>query len=101
MISNSVKYSPDGGAIEISTHAASGEVCISVKDEGMGIEPEAKKVIFDRFQQLESGYKRRAGGLGIGLALARELIEMHGGRIWVDSEGEREVRSPLRCREIG
>jgi CheY-like chemotaxis protein len=88
-VDNAIKYSPGGGAISVRTRATSDEVCVSVSDEGMGIEPEAKEVIFDRFHQLESGYKRRAGGLGIGLALARELIEMHGGRIWVDSEGEK------------
>jgi CheY-like chemotaxis protein len=85
-VDNAIKYSPGGGAISVRTRATSDEVCVSVSDEGMGIGPEAKEVIFDRFHQLESGYKRRAGGLGIGLALARELMELHGGRIWVDSE---------------
>ncbi len=86
LIDNAIKYSPEGGAICVRTRAGSDETRISVRDEGMGIKPEEKETIFDRFHQLESGYTRRAGGLGIGLALAHKLIEMHGGRIWVESE---------------
>ncbi len=85
LIDNAVKYSPEGGAICIRTHAEADEVHVSVRDEGMGIAPVAQKTIFERFHQLESGYTRRAGGLGIGLAIVRNLIEMHGGHIRVDS----------------
>jgi CheY-like chemotaxis protein len=85
-IDNAVKYSPDGGAIQVSTHALQDEVWVSVQDEGMGMSPEAKKAIFERFAQLESGADHRAGGLGIGLALVNDLIELHGGRTWVESE---------------
>lgn len=89
LIDNAIKYSPEGGTIHLSTSLFKEEVHISVQDEGMGISPDAQNNIFERFHQLESGYTRRAGGLGIGLALARELIEMHGGRIWVYSEEEK------------
>lgn len=86
LIDNAVKYSPGGGAILVQTVASAEDVQISVRDEGMGINTEEKKIVFDRFAQLERGYTRRAGGLGIGLALAREIMEMHGGRILVESE---------------
>ena len=85
LIDNAIKYSPEGGAICVRTLSSPGEIQISVHDEGMGMKPEELETIFDRFHQLESGYTRRAGGLGIGLALARNLLEMHGGRIWVES----------------
>jgi CheY-like chemotaxis protein len=86
LIDNAIKYSPDGGTICVSTLANSDEVQVSVSDRGIGISPEGVEKIFDRFQQLESGFTRRAGGLGIGLCLARDLIELQGGRIWVESE---------------
>jgi CheY-like chemotaxis protein len=87
LIDNAIKYSPDGGSIEVRTLSKDDEIWVSVQDEGMGMGSDAKETIFDRFQQLESGYTRRAGGLGIGLALARELLDMHGGEIWVESNG--------------
>ncbi|MEE8111028.1 MAG: PAS domain S-box protein [bacterium] len=86
LLDNAVKYSPGGGAIHIRTDARPNEIWISVKDNGLGMSPEELKVIFERFRQLESGYMRRSGGLGIGLSLIRELLGLHGGRIWVESE---------------
>ncbi len=62
------------------------EVWIAVQDQGMGITPNEKSIIFERFRQLESGYKRSSGGLGIGLSLVRKLAELHGGRVWVESQ---------------
>ncbi len=86
LIDNAIKYSLGGGTILVKTVASDDDVKVEIQDEGMGISPEEKKIVFDRFAQLESGYTRRAGGLGIGLALAREIMEMHGGRISVKSE---------------
>ncbi len=86
LIENAVKYSPEGGLITLASQLAVDELWISVQDQGMGIPPVEQKNIFERFQQLESGYKRRAGGLGIGLSLSMKLVDLHGGRIWVESE---------------
>ncbi|MEK6709149.1 MAG: ATP-binding protein [Nitrospinota bacterium] len=86
LLDNAVKYSPGGGAIRVRTWAEGGEVRVSVQDQGLGIAPEHQKTVFERFRQLESGHRRRAGGLGIGLSLAQRLLALHGGRIWVESE---------------
>ncbi len=86
LMGNAVKYFHRGGLIMIRTEMKSEELWVSVHDQGMGIDPEEKEVIFGRFRQLESGYRRSAGGLGIGLSLVQKLVELHGGRVWVESE---------------
>ncbi|MEE9256567.1 MAG: ATP-binding protein [bacterium] len=86
LLDNAVKYSPEGGAIQVVSRALQTEVQVTVRDEGMGIHREETEAVFDRFHQLEGGYTRRAGGLGIGLSIARQLLALHGGRIWVESE---------------
>ena len=86
LLDNAVKYSPKGGTLRLRTESHPAEVWISVQDEGIGMSPEEVQVIFDRFRQLESGFRRRSGGLGIGLNLVHKLLELHGGRIWVESE---------------
>ncbi len=86
LLDNAVKYSPGGGEIHIRTATSSDEIWVSVSDTGIGMNPSEMQGIFERFSQLESGYQRRSGGLGIGLSLIRELIELHGGQIWVESE---------------
>lgn len=86
LLDNANKYSPEGGEFKIRTHSYHDEIWISVEDHGIGMSPNEMQGIFERFNQLESGYKRRSGGLGIGLSLIRELVEMHGGRIWAESE---------------
>jgi PAS domain S-box-containing protein len=89
LLDNAVKYSPGGGEIRIRTAANQDEVLVSVSDTGIGMNSAEMHGIFERFNQLESGYQRRSGGLGIGLSLIRELVELHGGRIWAESEKER------------
>ena len=92
LLDNAVKYSPDGGTIHVHTLSKGEEIWVSVGDNGLGISPDEKESIFERFHQLESGYQRRSGGLGIGLSLIRQLVQLHGGRIWVESEmGEGSV----------
>ena len=86
LLDNAVKYSPNGGTIHVRTLYKGGEIWVSVDDNGLGIAPHEIDSIFERFHQLESGYQRRSGGLGIGLSLIRQLVQLHNGRIWVESE---------------
>jgi len=85
LLANAAKFT-EQGTITVRCWSIDGQVLLSVTDTGVGIPPEDHKRIFERFEQggLESG--RRPNGAGLGLALSKEFVEMHGGRIWVDSE---------------
>lgn len=85
LLSNAVKFTPVGGAVDVSTARVNGEVWVSVADTGPGLRPEDHERIFEEFQQAEAGKELREG-TGLGLALSKRLVELHGGRIWVDSE---------------
>jgi signal transduction histidine kinase len=85
LLSNAVKFTPAGGAVDVSAAQVDGEVRVSVADTGPGIAPEDHERIFEEFQQTEAGIEQREG-TGLGLALSKRLVELHGGRIWVDSE---------------
>jgi signal transduction histidine kinase len=80
-----VKFTPAGGTVDVTAAQANGEVRVSVADTGPGIAPQDHERIFDEFQQTETGVEQREG-TGLGLALSKRLVELHGGRIWVDSE---------------
>jgi signal transduction histidine kinase len=84
LLTNAVKYSPGGGEIAVTIKRAGSTVCISVADHGVGIPPEALARIFDPYYRV-GGAQGRAGGLGLGLPIARRLIEAHGGSLAVDS----------------
>jgi signal transduction histidine kinase len=86
LLSNAVKFTPRGGQVDVSTSRVDGEVLIAVSDTGPGIAPADQSRIFEEFQQAESGNGERSEGTGLGLALSRSLVELHGGRIWVESE---------------
>jgi len=88
LLSNSIKFTPPDGFVEIRIKHTPGMAEISVTDTGEGIEPEFLPFVFDRFQQADSSVTRRHGGLGLGLAITRHLVEMHGGTIEAESEGE-------------
>ena len=83
LLSNAIKFT-DMGEISISTSVSRWHVCVSVKDSGSGIPPEEQKTIFEKFRQTAEG-NRRGGGTGLGLPICRELIQLHRGKLWVDS----------------
>jgi signal transduction histidine kinase len=85
LLSNAVKFTPAGGSVDVRATQVNGEVRVSVADTGPGIATEDLERIFEEFQQTEAGLEQREG-TGLGLALSRRLVELHGGRIWVDSE---------------
>ena len=89
LLSNAVKFSPRGGAVRVcvAPDVVRGDAVLEVRDDGTGIDPEVLPRVFERFTQGETGLTRRHGGLGLGLSLARHLVEAHGGTIRVDSEG--------------
>ncbi len=86
LLGNAIKFSPEGGEIVIDVQTGQGGVLLSVRDQGNGIAPEHQVKIFENFYQVESGSTRKAGGTGLGLAITKRLAELHGGRIWVESE---------------
>ncbi len=86
IISNAVKYSPDGGMITIQMITRSKAVDIEITDEGVGIPKENQAKIFDRFYRVDKARARNLGGTGLGLAIAKELVQSHGGYITVNSE---------------
>ncbi|HEV2012183.1 MAG TPA: GAF domain-containing sensor histidine kinase [Candidatus Limnocylindria bacterium] len=85
LLSNAVKFTPDGGRIGIAARAADGELEISVKDTGIGIPVEDQPAVFEEFRQVGQRSDRSREGTGLGLTLAKRFVELHGGRIWVES----------------
>ena len=103
---NSAKYTPPGGTIAVTSSAHGDAIAVTVKDTGIGIAEEHIDRIFDMFGQVESASSHAQGGQGIGLSLARRLVELHGGSIAARSEGvgkgsEFEIRLPLAARDAG
>ena len=88
LIANAIKFTPRGGEVEVSTKAEGDEARLIVKDSGRGIDPAFLPRIFDRFTQADSSSTRTAGGLGVGLSLVRELVELHGGEIEARNRGD-------------
>jgi signal transduction histidine kinase len=88
LIGNAIKFSPDGGTIGVQLQEYQHEVLVSISDQGIGLPPDRKERIFDRFYQIDGSSRRRFGGTGLGLAIVKRIIEAHNGRIWVESELE-------------
>jgi signal transduction histidine kinase len=86
LLSNAVKFTPEGGRIGINARQADGSVEISVSDTGIGISPEDQAKIFEEFRQVGGDYTHKREGTGLGLTLAKKFVELHGGKIWVESE---------------
>src|SRR5687768_11918143 len=100
LLNNAAKYTNHGGVIRVTTRRENGEAVVSVKDNGIGIAPNALSQVFDMFMQVDRSTRRSQGGLGIGLTLVRSLVGMHGGSVEAKSEGpglgsEFIVRLPL------
>ena len=87
VLSNAIKFTAEGGAVTLRCAADSGGISIDVEDTGIGIAPEFLPYVFDRFRQADSRATRAHGGLGLGLAIARHIVEQHGGTIQARSEG--------------
>jgi CheY-like chemotaxis protein len=87
LLSNAIKFTPEGGQVSVSVRKASAAAEIIVTDTGVGIRPDFLPHIFDRFQQADQGITRRVGGLGLGLSIAKHLVELHGGSITAESDG--------------
>ena len=87
LLSNAVKFTPRGGSITVALRSEEGNVSLSVTDTGQGIDPAFLPHVFERFKQADPSSARRHGGLGLGLALVRELVELHGGTVGVSSPG--------------
>jgi signal transduction histidine kinase len=100
LLSNAVKFTPPGGRVEVTVDQKDSQACIRVSDTGIGIPPGFLPYVFDRFRQADSSTSRTYGGLGLGLSIVRHLVELHGGTVDVESEGEGSgavftVRLPL------
>jgi signal transduction histidine kinase len=86
LLSNAVKFTPEGGRIGINARQVDGSVEISVSDTGIGIAPEDQPKIFEEFRQVGTAGTQKSEGTGLGLTLAKKFVELHGGKIWVESE---------------
>jgi len=99
LLNNAAKYTAEGGRLRLAMHADAGQVELTVQDNGIGIAPELQTRVFDLFAQAETTSDRAQGGLGLGLALVRSLVELHGGKVRCLSDGANtgstfEVRLP-------
>ncbi|HJQ22421.1 MAG TPA: ATP-binding protein [Blastocatellia bacterium] len=100
LLSNALKFTPEGGKVEVRLERAGAHVELRVSDSGIGIDPQFLPYVFDRFRQADSSTTREHGGLGLGLAIVRHLVELHGGTVAARSDGQGRgavfiVRLPL------
>jgi CheY-like chemotaxis protein len=87
LLSNAIKFTPPGGQVHVSLRRVGQEAVVRVRDTGIGVEPEFLQRLFDRFSQRDPTSTRRHGGLGLGLAIVRELVALHGGTVVAESDG--------------
>jgi len=86
LLTNAIKFSPDGGTITVRSEAQPGHVLVEVEDHGIGIPEDKIEKVFERFYQVDGSMTRRFGGTGLGLAIVKQIVEAHGGRVWVKSK---------------
>jgi len=86
LLSNAVKFTPDKGRIDVSARREDDNIVVAVHDTGIGIAPEDQAAVFEEFRQVGANYKSKQEGTGLGLALTKKFVELHGGRIWLESE---------------
>ena len=103
LLSNAVKFTPEGGNVWLNASHTDRDICVTIRDDGVGISPDFLPHLFNRFSQEDTSSTRDHSGLGLGLFLVRHLIELHGGRVKAESEGEGKgsafsVTFPLRAR---
>ncbi|HET7706556.1 MAG TPA: ATP-binding protein [Thermoanaerobaculia bacterium] len=101
LLSNAVKFTERGGTVKVTARREGADVSLSVADNGRGIEPEFLPHVFDRFRQSESTATRRYGGLGLGLAIVRQIVDLHGGAVSARSEGLGHGATFTVCLPVG
>ena len=86
LLSNAVKFTPEGGSITVTASSSADEFLFSIEDTGIGVKEEDMEKLFKEFVQIDSSYSRQYEGTGLGLALTKKLVGMHGGKVWAESE---------------
>lgn len=105
LVSNAIKFTPSGGHVAVELQATAREVVLTVRDNGIGLQPGVAAHLFERFRQGDGSSTREYGGLGLGLGIVRHVVELHGGIVTASSAGEQmgsvfQVRLPLRPWEV-
>jgi signal transduction histidine kinase len=105
LLSNAIKFTPRQGRVDIRLEREGSDLCLTVSDTGVGIRPDFLPYVFDRFRQADGSRTRAHSGLGLGLAIARQIVEMHGGSVTAESQGDGcgatfKVRIPRRLAQI-
>jgi signal transduction histidine kinase len=86
LLTNAVKFTPDNGRIDVTARREDSDIVVAVHDTGIGIAPEDQAAVFEEFRQVGRNYTSKQEGTGLGLALTKRFVELHGGRIWLESE---------------
>ena len=87
LVDNAIKYTPEGGHVRVSLEQEATCLKLKVSDTGVGIPPEHRDKVFERFYRVDKARSREQGGTGLGLAIVREIVQRHGGQIWIE-DGE-------------